>query len=37
MTLNIVVMSISFKKGVKVSVDRGDVIRVTKMKVDRLS
>ena len=37
MTLNTKVMSILFEKGVKVPVDRDDVIRVTKMEVDGLS
>ena len=37
MTLYLMVMSVLSEKGVKVSVGRGDVIKVTKMKVDRSS
>ena len=37
MTLSTKVMSILFEKGDKMSVDSGDVIRVTKMEVDGLS
>ena len=37
MTLNTQEMSILFEKGDKVSIDKDDVIRVTKMEVDGLS
>ena len=37
MTLNTVVMSILSENEDKATVDRGDVIRVTKIKVDGLS
>ena len=37
MSLNTQEMSILFEKGDKMSVDSGDIIRVTKMEVDGLS